>query len=157
MSYGLTLLVQWQTTHRLRGRALPQLITFFFVAFLANTRVVIMFFLYFGTAATLFGRRRRRRRALTTNQMLQRRCRVGWLFTGCVLLPSNAAHDHVTSSSFVLLLRVHVQDPLCTPALRALGNLVSGQEDWANTVMVHAEFLPCLDAILKSQVTTGRC
>ncbi|CAM9535486.1 unnamed protein product [Ascophyllum nodosum] len=43
------------------------------------------------------------------------------------------------------------QDPLCTPALRALGNMVSGAEEWADAVMAHQEFLPCLDAILRSQ------
>lgn len=45
-----------------------------------------------------------------------------------------------------------VQDPLCTPALRALGNMVSGQDAWADAVMVHNQFLPCLAAVLASQV-----
>ena len=44
------------------------------------------------------------------------------------------------------------QDPLCTPALRTLGNMVSGNEAWADAVMVHKEFLPCLDSVLKNQV-----
>lgn len=44
------------------------------------------------------------------------------------------------------------QDPLCTPALRTLGNMVSGNEAGADAVMVHKEFLPCLDAVLKNQV-----
>lgn len=46
----------------------------------------------------------------------------------------------------------YVQDPLCTPALRTLGNMVSGKEAWADAVMVHKEFLPCLGAVLESQV-----
>ncbi|CAN0271087.1 unnamed protein product, partial [Laminaria digitata] len=48
------------------------------------------------------------------------------------------------------------QDPLCTPALRALGNMVSGAQDWADAVMVHKEFLPCLDAVLKIQNDKSR-
>ncbi|CAM9559994.1 unnamed protein product [Ectocarpus sp. 6 AP-2014] len=48
------------------------------------------------------------------------------------------------------------QDPLCTPALRTLGNMVSGKEEWADAVMLHKEFLPCLDAVLKSQDRSQR-
>ncbi|CAM9464922.1 unnamed protein product [Ectocarpus sp. 8 AP-2014] len=48
------------------------------------------------------------------------------------------------------------QDPLCTPALRTLGNMVSGKEEWADAVMLHKEFLPCLDAVLKSQDRSRR-
>lgn len=48
------------------------------------------------------------------------------------------------------------RDPLCTPALRALGNMVSGAQDWADAVMVHKEFLPCLDAVLKIQDDKSR-
>ncbi|CAM9499167.1 unnamed protein product, partial [Hapterophycus canaliculatus] len=48
------------------------------------------------------------------------------------------------------------QDPLCTPALRTLGNMVSGKEEWADAVLMHKEFLPCLDAVLKSQDTSRR-
>ncbi|CAM9401466.1 unnamed protein product [Scytosiphon promiscuus] len=48
------------------------------------------------------------------------------------------------------------QDPLCTPALRTLGNMVSGKEEWADAVLMHKEFLPCLDAVLRSQDTSRR-
>eukprot|EP00752_Nemacystus_decipiens_P004524 g4131.t1 len=48
------------------------------------------------------------------------------------------------------------KDPLCTPALRTLGNMVSGNEAWADAVMVHKEFLPCLDAVLKNQDKSRR-
>lgn len=51
-----------------------------------------------------------------------------------------------------VVVLVEKQDPLCTPALRTLGNMVSGNEAWADAVMVHKEFLPCLDAVLKNQV-----
>ncbi|CAM9099094.1 unnamed protein product [Pylaiella littoralis] len=48
------------------------------------------------------------------------------------------------------------QNPLCTPALRTLGNMVSGQEAWADAVMVHKEFLPCLAAVLASKDKSKR-
>lgn len=63
--------------------------------------------------------------------------------------------DHgcpVCSTNGVLDPGFFVQDPLCTPVLRTIGNMVSGTEEWADAVMTHKEFLPCLEAILQSQV-----
>lgn len=48
--------------------------------------------------------------------------------------------------------RQRQQDPLCTPVLRSLGNLLSGQQEWADAVMEQPAFLPALASILANQV-----
>ncbi|CAN0461721.1 unnamed protein product, partial [Discosporangium mesarthrocarpum] len=45
------------------------------------------------------------------------------------------------------------QDPLCTPVLRSLGNLISGPEEWADVILADKRFLPCLVSILQSQAS----
>lgn len=73
-----------------------------------------------------------------------------WRFSDHLRVAQTSPHPFVYPA-------LSVQDPLCTPALRTLGNMVSGQETWADAVMVHNEFLPCLAGVLASQVLYSSC
>jgi Armadillo/beta-catenin-like repeat len=50
-----------------------------------------------------------------------------------------------------LLLRGNGRTTVCTPVLRALGNLAAGPDEWVVELLKQAQFLPCLAAIVTSQ------